>query len=172
MFIFICNAEWDCSGSCWVWIHSCRGFGSSIALERGSWEAKKGKFTGVLNAHPDRGFNVSVLPFVSLFIRLSLMIKMIGCLWTSKVQWRTRMDRTYFLLFLMSLRKLDVDQRWIRSPHLSLWKRWESYLHYPASWCNSSPWQHWKSQFHCRWRPCDWKVAKPGYKLLDNTTEN
>ena len=42
------------------------GFGSSIALERGSWEAKKGKFTGVLNAHPDRGFNVSVLPFVSL----------------------------------------------------------------------------------------------------------
>ena len=54
------------------------GFGSSIALERGSWEAKKGKFTGVLNAHPDRGFNVSVLPLVSLFIRLSLMIKMIG----------------------------------------------------------------------------------------------
>jgi hypothetical protein len=34
------------------------GFGSSIALKRGSWKEKKGEFTGVLYALPDRGFNV------------------------------------------------------------------------------------------------------------------
>jgi len=47
------------------------GFGSSIALKRGSWKEKKGEFTGVLYALPDRGFNVSVPHFISLSIRSS-----------------------------------------------------------------------------------------------------
>ncbi len=48
------------------------GFGSSIAIERGSWKGKRdGTFTGVLIAHPDRGFNVSVSLFRP-FVHLSL----------------------------------------------------------------------------------------------------
>jgi len=45
--------------------------GSSMAIERGSWKKEDGKFTGVLVAHPDRGYNMFVPPFVTLFIRSS-----------------------------------------------------------------------------------------------------
>ena len=34
------------------------GFGSAIALKRGSFKASHGKFTGTILARPDRGFNV------------------------------------------------------------------------------------------------------------------
>ncbi|EDR07135.1 uncharacterized protein LACBIDRAFT_235871, partial [Laccaria bicolor S238N-H82] len=34
------------------------GFGSAIALKRGTWKVKNGTFTGTLVVHPDRGYNV------------------------------------------------------------------------------------------------------------------
>ena len=45
--------------------------GSSMSIKRKSWKKEDGKFTGVLIAHPDRGYNVFVPPFVSLPIRSS-----------------------------------------------------------------------------------------------------
>ena len=36
------------------------GFGSAIALKRGTFQASDGKFTGTILARPDRGFNVYV----------------------------------------------------------------------------------------------------------------
>ena len=44
--------------------------GSSINIKRESWKGEYGKFTGVIIAHPDRGYNVFV-SFFSLSIRSS-----------------------------------------------------------------------------------------------------
>ncbi|PPQ84110.1 hypothetical protein CVT24_002358 [Panaeolus cyanescens] len=34
------------------------GLGSAIAIKRGTWRKKNGKYSGTLVAHPDRGFNI------------------------------------------------------------------------------------------------------------------